>query len=199
MYSTEDKILKRIRAKGGGYVFDVNHFLDFASHSTVRKNLSRLEKKKIIRRIARGLYDYQKKHPVLGMLSPSPEAIAKALAGKNKIRLMPSGAEATNMLHLSEQVPAKIVYLTDGPSRKIKVGNQTIELRQTTLKRMAAAGKISGLVIEALRYLGQERISEQHLATLKKLLTVEDKKQVTKDIALAPIWMHTHLNEISKE
>ena len=100
------------------------------------------------------------------------------------------------MLHLSEQVPARIVYLTDGRSRKVKVGNQTIELRQTTPKKMAA-GKVSGLVIEALRYLGENHVTERHVNQLRDMLSDDDKKQVIKDIPIAPTWMHNYLRAIT--
>ena len=200
MYSSEDKILKRIRGRGRGSVFEVSHFLDIVpEQSTVRKSLSRLVQKKLIRRIATGLYDYPKKHPVLGELSPTPEAIAKALAGKYKIRLMPSGAQAVNILHLSDQVPGRIVYLTDGPSKKVRVGHLRIELRQTTPRKMATAGKMSGLVIEALRYLGEKRVTESDTDQLKKMLSKSDKKQLQKDIPLAPTWMHRYLRAVTNE
>ena len=73
-------------------------------------------------RLARGLYDYPKSHLQLGLLSPSVDAIAEALAGRDRLRIQPSGAYAANLLHLSEQVPAKAVFLTDGHSRRLKVG-----------------------------------------------------------------------------
>ena len=82
------------------------------------KALSRLAQKGTIRRLARGLCDYPESHPVMGLLMPGPDAIAGALAGKAGIRLQPSGAYAANRLGLSTQVPARILYLTDGPSRR---------------------------------------------------------------------------------
>ena len=97
------------------------------------KALSRLTARGVIRRLARGLYEYPREHPELGTLSPDLEKVAKALAGKHRIRLQPAGAYAANLLGLSEQVPAKIVFLTDGPSRTVKIGRQEIHLRRTTL------------------------------------------------------------------
>jgi hypothetical protein len=107
---------------------------------------SRLAAKGTIRRLARGLYEYPRMHPELGMLSPDIDQVAKALAGKDRICLQPSGAYATNLLGLSEQVPAKVVFLTDGPSRIVKIGRQEIQLRHTTTRNMAAAGRLSGLL-----------------------------------------------------
>ena len=130
---------------GRGTVLVPSDFLDLGSRRAVDLALHRLVKKGILRRLARGLYDYAKTHPTMGVLSPSPDAVAKAIAGKDRIRLQPFGAYAANLLRLSEQVPARIVFLTDGPSRKVKVARQTIELRRTTPRNMAAAGKTSGL------------------------------------------------------
>jgi len=117
MQSIDSKIVSRIYGLGRGAVFVPSDFLDIGSRQAVDLALHRLVKKDMLRRLARGLYNYPKTHPVMGVLSPGPDAIAKALAGKDMIRLQPSGAYAANLLGLSTQVPARIVYLTDGPSR----------------------------------------------------------------------------------
>ena len=123
--------------------------------------LHRLARKGVIRRLARGVYDFPKTHPVLGPLQPSAETIAKALAGRDHLRLQPAGAYAANALGLSEQVPAKAVFLTDGPSRTVKIGPTTIQLRRTTAKNMATAGRLSGLLIQALRELGRDHVTPE--------------------------------------
>ena len=103
-----------------------------------------------------GLYDYPRQHPKLGELAPTPEQIAQALAGKEASRIQPSGAYAANLLGLTEQVPAQAIFLTDATTGRVRVGRQEIILNQTTPKNMATAGRVSGLVIQALRYLGKE-------------------------------------------
>ena len=127
-----------------------------------------------------------------------PPPIAGALAAKEGIRLQPSGAYAANRLGLSTQVPARIIYLTDGPSRTVRVGNQEIRLRRTTLRSMAPAGRISGLVIQALRYLGQKHIDDTVIRTLQRTLRDQDKERLLKDIAYAPAWVGKHLRKIAK-
>ena len=92
-------------------------FLDLGSRRAVDLVLHRLVKGKVLRRLDRGIYEYPREHPELGTLSPDIDKIALALSGRHRIRLQPAGAYATNMLGLSEQVPAKAVFLTDGPSR----------------------------------------------------------------------------------
>lgn len=161
--------------------------------------LHRLVKKGTIRRLARGVYDFPKQHPVLGELMPTAEAIAKALAGRDHTRIQPAGAYAANALGLTEQVPAKAVFLTDGPSRTVTIGPMAIQLRQTTARNMAAAGRLSSLLIQAFRELGKEHITAQRIAQLKKTIPLEKRKQVIKDIKLAPAWMRPIFRELAQE
>lgn len=183
-----------------GSAFTPNDFLDLGSRNAVDKILSRLAAKGTIRRLAWGLYDYPRKHPELGILSPDIDRVAKALAGKNRIRLQPAGAYATNLLGLSEQVPAKLVFLTDGPSRtvKIKISRQEIKLRHTTPKNMAAAGRLSGLLIQALRHLGKDHITPARVEHLKRTLPAKERHRLMKDISLAPAWMHPLFRKLAE-
>jgi hypothetical protein len=159
--------------------------------------LTRLSRKGTIRRLARGLYDYPAQHPKIGALSPSIDAIAKALTGRDAIRLQPTGAYAANLLGLSDQVPMKVVFLTDGPNRRIRIGNQEIYLKRTTPRNMATSGKTSGLVIQALRYLGQNGIDSKAIQTLQHGLSARDKAELLKDIHLAPAWVAAVIRQIS--
>ncbi len=197
--AVEKRILSRIRGGGRGSVFVPGDFLDFGSREAVDLALHRLAKRGVIRRLARGVYDYPKEHPVLGMLSPSADSIAHALAGRDHTRSQPAGAYAANALGLSEQVPAKAVFLTDGPSRTVKVGSVTIQLRRTTPKNMATAGRLSGLLIQALRALGAEHVTPARVEHLKRTIPAEERRELVKDIALAPAWMHPIFRELAKE
>lgn len=161
------------------------------TRTSVGNALSELTEAETIRRLARGLYDYPKKHPKLGLLSPDPDAIARAISEKDDSRLQPSGAYAVNLLGLSQQVPAKIVYLTDGAEKSVEVGNQRIQLKRTTPKNMATTGRPSGLVIQAFRYLGKDGVTATHLETLKRILPETDRERLWKDRVHAPAWMHS--------
>src|ERR1700722_13944867 len=113
--SIDSRILARINGHGRGSVFVPGDFLDLGSREAIDVALHRLARKGTIRRLARGVYDFPKQHPVLSLLSPSADAVARALAGRDRTRFQPSGAYAANILGLSERVPAKAVFLTDGP------------------------------------------------------------------------------------
>lgn len=195
--SIDYKILRRIHRHRRGAVFSASDLLDLGSRAAVDLALHRLVEKGTLRRLARGLYHYPKTHTLLGELAPSIDAIAKALAGKSRLRLQPSGAYAANLLRLSDQVPMKAVFLTDGPSRKVKVGQREIVLKRTTPRNMAAAGRASGLVIQALRHLGQAHVSMDRVAHLRELLTEKDRKRLLEDLPLAPTWMHPFLRAIA--
>jgi len=197
MQSIDSKILSRIYGHGKGCVVTPGDFLDLRSRQAVDLALHRLAKKGTLRRLARGLYDYPRIDPELGLLSPSIDAIVKALKGRDKILVQPSGGYAANLLGLSDQVPMKIVFLTDGPARRVQIGKQTIMLKHTTPRAMATAGRISGLVIQALRHLGQRHVDDAVVANLQKRLTANDKRQLLKDLRYAPAWIAAILRRVA--
>ncbi len=197
--SIDSRILATIHGRGRGSVFVPADFLNIGSREAVDVALHRLVKEGTIRRLARGVYDFPKEHPVLGALSPSAEAVAKALAGRDRTRLQPAGAYAANALGLSEQVPAKAVFLTDGPARMVKIGPMTIQLRRTTARNMAAAGRLSGLLIQALRELGEEHVTPARREHLKRTLPADKRRELLKDLPIAPAWMHPIFRELAEE
>jgi hypothetical protein len=198
MKTIDSKLISRIYGGGRGSVFTPNEFLDIGGRNAVDKGLSRLVMKGTIRRLSRGLYEYPREHAELGILLPDIGKVAKALAGKDRIRLQPAGAYAANLLGLSEQIPAKVVFLTDGASRTVKVGKQEIQLRRTTPRNMAAAGRLSGLLMQALRHLGELHITPARMDHLKHTLPVMARRQLLKDISLAPAWMHPIFRQLAE-
>ncbi len=197
--SIESQILTSIKLRGRGSVFVPTDFLEFGSREAIDIVMHRLTKKGTIRRLTRGIYDYPKMHPQLGQLSPSAEVIATAISSRDRIRIQPAGAYASNLLGLSEQVPAKIAFLTDGPSRTVKIGSMTIQLRQTTLKNMETAGRLSGLLIQAFKELGKENITASRCEHLKRTLPAKKRREVLKDIRFAPEWMHSIFQKLAED
>ncbi|XZE19371.1 DUF6088 family protein [Pirellulaceae bacterium SH449] len=196
--SIESRIFSRIRRWGAGTVVLPNHFVDIGSRDAVGIALHRLVKTGQIRRIARGIYDLPRTDPLLGQMSPTIEAITKALTSRDRITLQPTGSYALNLLGLSEQVPAKVVFLTDGVSRNIKIEPMTIELRHTTPRNMATAGRLSGLLIQAFRSLGKEHVTAARIEKLKKTIPLVERRKLLKDLALAPAWMHNIFRDLAE-
>lgn len=191
--SIVNAVKNRIIERGRGWCFTPKHFLDLDSDTGVRSTLSRLEKSEMIRRLAQGIYDYPREHQVLGLLPPKPEDVAKAIAEKNGTQIQPTGAYAANLIGLSEQVPGRIVFLTNGPSKKLKIGKQEILFRTTTEKNMYPAGTRVGLVIQGIRNLGQENINSIAKAKIKKFLEGTSKDELTNNLKYAPLWIRTLL------
>jgi hypothetical protein len=188
-------VKNRIIKHGPGWCFTPKHFLDLESETGVRSALSRLQKDKFIRRLTQGIYEYPREHDILGTLPPQIEAVAKAYAEKNGIRIQPAGAYAANLIGLSEQVPGRIIFLTNGPSKKIKIGKQEILFRTTTEKNMHPAGTKVGLVIQAFRNIGKDHIDAARSRT-RKFLIGTNKQELIKNLKYAPQWIRAHIFNI---
>lgn len=197
--SIDNNTLNRIYGHRGGWVFTPAHFIDLGSRDAIATALKRHKRAGIIRQLARGLYDYPIDHPVLGRVAPSADAIARALARRDATRLQPTGAYAANVLSLSEQVPTRIEFLTDGPSRRVKLGRREIVLKHTTPRNMATAGRRSGTVIQALRWLGQQHIDDKVVSILRRQLSPADRTQLLKDVKFAPSWIADLLRRLATE
>ncbi|RWP23113.1 MAG: hypothetical protein EOR02_32935 [Mesorhizobium sp.] len=187
--------MRRARAAGRGGVFTPTDFLDVAARPSVDQALSRLVKSGKLRRLARGLYDYPKVHSKLGPLSPAPDDVARALARETGSQAQIAGAHAANALGLSMQVPAKSLYLTDGPSRRIVLGKRVVDLRHASPKHLIAPGSPAGTVVQALRHVGPVRAADvAQIATRR--LSARDKRVLASNAIQAPAWMRPTLISI---
>ena len=189
--STDSKVIKRIYGHKRGWVFTPGSFKDLGTRRAIDLALMRHRDDGTIRQLARGVYDYPKIDKQLGNLQPSTDDVANALAGRDATRLQPSGAYAANLLGLSTQVPMKVVYLTDGRTHTVQIGKRQIILKHTTPRNMATAGKISGLVIQALRHLGRKNVNTQVIAQLDRRLDAAARTQLMKD----NLWQYQFLAE----
>lgn len=196
--SIDAAVARRVQRAAPGTVFTPALFAKTGSRSAVDKALQRLVARGGLRRLARGLYDKPREDPLLGILWPSVDAIVKALSGKDRLRLQPTGAYAANLLGLTEQVPARVEFLTDGTGRTVRVGPMRIVLKRTTPRQMAAAGRSSGLVIQALRNLGPAHISADRLERLRRTLPIAERRALLDDLALAPTWMRPLLRSLAE-
>jgi hypothetical protein len=196
--SIDRKVLDRMRSGKPWAVYTSADFYDLGSRDAIDQALSRNSRKGLIRKVAWGLYDVPRKDPLLGVLSPRPDSIARALARRDSARLQAAGAMAANSLGLTDQVPMRMVYLTDGRARRIRVGRSQVLLRKATPRQLATAGRISGDVIQALRWLGRDRIEEGMIKHLHRRLTASQKAQILKDLRFAPAWIAGILRRLAK-
>lgn len=189
LQSIEKTIKNEALPHDPGWCFTPRDLIGLGSDAAIRQALCRLEAKGVIRRLAQGLYEFPRTHPRLGLLPPSVDQVAQAIARRDNIKVQPAGAYAANLLGLSEQVPSRIVFVTDGAAKKIKIGRTEIVFKKTTAKTMATAGTALGLVIQALKHIGQERVTQSVQDQLRKHLRSIDPEPFKKGVQYAPAWI----------
>jgi len=187
--SIEKQILNRIAKAGRGMLFFTDNFITYGTQEAVRKAMERLVKAGELERVATGIYVRPKLDSIIGKITPGAEEIAKAIARRDRARIVPTGAYALNRLGLSTQVPMNIVYLTDGAPRKIKIGRRTITFKKATPKNVAAVGEISRLAIQALRTIGKDNVTQDEITQVQQLLKKEKRTKLEHDLRLAPAWI----------
>lgn len=181
----------RLRKQGYGYAFTRKDLLDLAGSGTLGRILARLVADGTIRRIDRGLFDYPRVNQKLGgQLSPDIDQVAHALARKFRWTIVPQGALAANRLGLSQQVPARYIYLSDGPTKQIKIGNRTIRFQHARPKDLRADSVRSATVIQALRHIGRNSINSETIRRLSRTLRVQDRKRLVEDTKYGTDWIH---------
>jgi hypothetical protein len=191
--SAETRILTKIKRGSKGSIYFTDSFLKIGSAKTVSKALERLVQKGEILRIATGIYVRPKIDPVIGAVTPALEEVVAAIAKRDHARIVPTGAYALNKLGLSTQVPTNVVYLTDGAARKVRIGRRNITFKRTTPKNLSAKGEITGLVIQALKSIGKDKLTSEELSKIAQVLRRENPVNIKRDMALAPVWMRSIL------
>ena len=189
MNSIENQIERTVNSKKRGVLWFPDDFAAYGTSEAVRKSLQRLEDKNILVRVAQGIYVRPKISAHVGQVLPSAEEVASAIAKRDRARTIPTGTYALNALGLSTQVPMRIVLLTDGSPRQVRVGKRTILFKKTTPKNLMAKGKISGLAIQALKEIGNGRVSGEDELKIIKLLKKENPEDLAHDVRLAPVWI----------
>lgn len=189
MSAVADKIIKRVRGKGRGWVFTPKDFLDLGTRASTDMALTRLVQSGAIRRIARGLYDYPKLHDKLGALTPDTDTIVQAVAMQSGDKVVVSGAQSANRLGISTQIPAKASYVTDGASRVKKVAGRTIALKRTRAPILDDASPGANAVLQMLAHIGKANIDDALLHRLAIQLDDRDLKALKKAQSLMPGWM----------
>ena len=200
MQTMKNQIVSRIVRRGAGKAFTAKDFLDVASRGTIDVTLAALVKEGIIRRVQRGLYDAPRSNPELGgQLRPDIDEAAQALARRYRWKIVPDGPWAANLLGLSTQVPAKIVYLTDGPSKDVSIGRRTIFFKHARPKAFAGLDGKTALVVQALRDIGKDRVGEREILLLRTAMSAAEKKKLVQGSRFAVDWIYEVAKKIAAE
>lgn len=195
----EGKMLSRIYGRGRGWAFSEADFAGLGSRSAIDLTLHRRTREGLIRRVIRGIYDYPRHSQALrAVVSPDIDQVAHALARKFAWRIQPDGATAQNLLGLSTQVPARAVYLSDGPSRSYTVGKTSLTFEHTALKEAGFKLPESGLIVQALKAYGENRITPKIIASIRKKFDPALRQRILLDTKTATGWVYATIQEIAK-
>lgn len=196
--SLEEKMLSRIYGNGRGWCFSQADFADLGTRSAIDSVFHRRHNEGLIRRVLRGLYDYPRYSEVLDKyVPPDLDQVAHALARKFGWRIRPDGPTAQNLLGLSTQVPAHVVYLSDGPNRSYTVGSTGISFEHTALKEAVFKLPESRLIVQALKALGEERITQAVIHQIRNRFEPAVWQRVLLDTKTATKWVYSAIQDIA--
>lgn len=188
------KIKNQIQLIEKGVVFSSRDFLSVGNRANIDKILSRLVQQGEIERVARGLFVRPVKNRFVGNVPVQLEKVMQIISQQNGETIQIHGAEAARQLKLSTQMPTKTIFYTNGATRKIKVGNQEVQMIHTSNQRkLLYAGTKMGLVISALWYLGRKLVTPEVIVKLKASLS--DEEFVFLKNANLTTWMHEVINK----
>lgn len=193
MESIAGHIENAILSLGRGIFVFPTDFASLGTPEAVTKSLQRLRSSGVIIRVAHGIYYYPKidKKYGLGIIPPTIEETAYAIAKRDKARICPTGAFAVNALGLSTQVPGNVVFITDGAPRKVNIGKgKGILFKHSDESRnFAYKSKAMQLIVSALRELGEDGVGEDVIEKIRSVMDSVNEAEFKHDIALSPAWI----------
>ena len=198
--TTEATTLQVIQRAGRGWAFSQRDFARLGNRDAIDKALQRLARKGTIRRAIRGIYDYPRFSTLLDQnLSPDTDQVAQALGRKFGWRIQPSGPASQNIIGLSTQVPARVVYLSDGPERSYLIDKTPLVFEHTLLKEAGFKHRESALIVQALKSLGPDRITPSVIAKAREWLDPGLRRKVVADTETATGWVYAAIKQITRE
>ena len=198
MNSIQQEISTQLSSFTPGTILFPTDFRGVGTDDAVRQALSRLTKEGKLERLAHGIYFLPKIHQIFGKLLPSMEEVAEAVALHEHIRIKPAGAYALNKLGLSTQVPTRLVYITDGQARQIKIGKGGVKFKPVTPKKFGMKGPISSLLIQGLEELNTDQVEPDVETRIKELLKKETPDNLIYDLKLAPARVSNYIIKLLK-
>jgi hypothetical protein len=198
MISVKDRLLENIKKQGRGNFFFPADFIGIAKNDMIKDSLSRLQKEGTILRLGHGIYYYPKVDKDLGIMYPSLEDIAYAIARRDQVTITPTAEKAMNALGLTTQVPINAVFLSNGPSKEIKIGKNKIIFKTASNRRVAAGKSDIGIVIRALEGVGEQHLSQDLKNIIFSQLNQYTGKDILKAAKKSPRWIADMLFEYVK-
>ena len=197
--SIHSQVLRTIKAGRTGSIYFADDFTSYGSPETVNKILLRIENDGFIVRLAYGIYLKPKKSSLLGILFPSIEELATEIAKRDKARIIPTGIYALYILGLTTQIPLKIVYLTDGSQREVKIGKRFIKFKKAAPRNFAIKDSTLNLIIQAFKEKRLENIDADFTYKISPHVQKIENKIILDQIKYAPVWVQKEIKKIRED
>ncbi|MDU5923221.1 MAG: DUF6088 family protein [Finegoldia magna] len=197
MNSYLDQIKNRINDFDSRKVFINNDFLDIAGNETVRRTLNQLVSENKIKRVINGFYY----NPIYSELIGEYEAVsihelALAIARKYNWNIAPYNSTALNLLGLSTQVPTHYKYISSGRYKEYKIGDSILEFKKVNPGEIANMSLKSATVIQAIKSLGKENITNEVIQKIRESLTEKERTDLMNESKSVPAWIYEVIREI---
>jgi hypothetical protein len=193
----EKRVVRSISSRGFVWAFSSKDFVHLGSRAAIDIALHRLAERGTIRRVCRGIYDLPQYSSLLAQpMSPDLDAVANAIARKFGWRIQINGASALALMGLSRQVPGRVAYASDGPSRDFKVGTNAIAFKHTPLKDAGFVHRESSIIVQGLKSLGAGRVTANDIATIRRWLNPRLRNKVLRDTKVTTGWIQAAIAKI---
>ena len=192
------KQIENIMSENQGKIFSINDFYNIGTKNTIKSVLYRLNEENKIKRLMDGLYIKPKYSNILKEYSyPDASEVAQKLADKFSWTIAPSGDTALNYTGLSTQVPNEYIYISDGAYREYLYRNKKIIFKHTTNRNITSYSKEPAILIQAVKALGKDNISEEHIKKLE-VFARNIEEDLKEDTLKLPFWIQEVLAKIQE-
>ena len=200
MKDVANSIKEKLALIPKGELFSFEDFADLCSYKAVQKVIYSLVNSGEITRVYRGIYVVPRFSKLVGEVVPTPiEDIASFIAKKNGWNIVSSGLCCLNYLGLSTQVPATFEYVSDGPSRTYNIDEIPLVFKHTSPSELKNLSSVSQEVVQALKTLGKDNVTEQDISKLRDTLPLETKLILKKECKNVTKWIYDYIREITKD
>jgi len=193
MQTVAEKILSEAKTLPEGALISAKEFFHLGSRAAVDQALKRLKERKELMPLYRGVYVRPVKTR-FGTRAPAAEKVVERFAATRAETVVAHGAAAANSLGLTTQVPAKLVYLTSGKNRRLKLGAQVVEMKHAPQWMLLPLHRAAGEAVRALAWIGEHRASEA-LTTLKHTLPQSTVNELIAVRPALPGWLSKSISQ----
>lgn len=191
MSSYTEKISDKINDFDSYKVFFANDFLDITSYETARKTLNRMVNERKIKRVIDGFYYNPRYRVLIGEYEAvSIHELALAIARKYNWNIAPYNSTALNLLGLSTQVPTHYKYISSGRYKGYKIGDTILEFKKVNPGEIANMSLKTATVIQAIKSLGKENISDKVIEKIRENLTEKERTDLMNESKSVPAWIY---------